>query len=481
MTMRNHELHLKGKSTQISVYYNSLNCSQKEKARSDHLLVYLSSKDFLGLHGTKNSRQGLVKFNFVDVNQMMISKKPNENIRQNLLEYYGLKKIDGEVCLPQIVLNEYKLKKKPIQTLKRIKQGSNSAAPSPREDYGLIGSQKGGFSEASEISTPRSKKIGLPSQQSTNCFKRRSSFQEGQGEKFAEAKRIWICDYKSSVYLMDCKIFKDVLLEKRCPHYRLYKRVPIYSYTKGNENDLATSQCSTCYLAKNPSSRYNLVVIGHFMRNDCRELHEICTALEENKVYYHRIDKDNLNSQSDVNFIKKAHKIETKYFPNEEPDFSIYLFGLKISPETIQSALLPNGNLLQSIISKHRCTFCFKQCQKRRSGREGRGKKDSLPICKACVAKGLHKCDGRYYTAEVACSVVSKILSKQVAKPKNTSSKVPWIIRDFSTQKKAPLSCRHLGTPNTGRLPHSTTEDLDSENVNLIKIDKKKMHFEFPG
>mmetsp|Transcript_17933 Transcript_17933/g.15838 ORF Transcript_17933/g.15838 Transcript_17933/m.15838 type:complete len:128 (+) Transcript_17933:73-456(+) len=127
------------------------------------------------------------------------------------------------------------------------------------------------------------------------------------------------------------------------------------------------------------------------MTNNCMGLHDVCFALEK-CTYYHKIDKDNLNSQADVQFIKKAQKIERKD-DEEQEDYGIYLFGLKVEYKTLV-ALINNFNILQSIISRHRCTFCFKQCSKKKYVRKEASKKperDLLPICKNCVEKELYK------------------------------------------------------------------------------------------
>lgn len=124
------------------------------------------------------------------------------------------------------------------------------------------------------------------------------------------------------------------------------------------------------------------------MRNSSKELHQLCSALEEKNVYFHKIDKDNLNSKDDVNFIKRTQVKKHRDLDQEE--FGVYLFSLKIQPETITEVLLNNGNLLQSVISKHRCTFCFKQCSKKKK-EKCKHKRDPLPICKSCVSKGFLK------------------------------------------------------------------------------------------
>lgn len=75
-------------------------------------------------------------------------------------------------------------------------------------------------------------------------------------------------------------------------------------------------------------------------------------------VYFHKIDKENLNSEKDVEFLKKMKKYSTEDAADD--DCCVYLFGLKLDYETLYS-LLENGNLIQSIISCNRCLFCLKQ------------------------------------------------------------------------------------------------------------------------
>ena len=379
---------------------------------SDHLLAYLSSKDYEGIHGGRNTRLGKISFNFVDINQMM-SKNPDGNIRKSLLEYYALKRIDSKVSLPQIVLNEFKVKKRPEDTIRRLKAGVNSANSSPwRGEYSAMSTQKLESSRKDKQSSINGR-LSVNSQKSSGGFGRKSSLQESNGAKFAEATRTWIWDYKSCVYLMDCKLLKDILLRKMCSHYRLFKKIPIYSYTQGNDKDLATKQWSTCYLNKNPRSRYNLVIIGNFMRNNCRNLHKAWEALEKKYIYYHKIDKDNLSSHSDLQFIKKAQIIDSKLDEEPTEDFGIYLFGLKVELETL-TALIENLNLLQSIISRHRCTFWFKQCARRKGIKKTQKvtkkiEKDLLPICKRCAEQELYKWNGLYYSPDDVNKILAKV------------------------------------------------------------------------
>lgn len=111
---------MQNKETKLSVFYTSLNVNAREKMHSDHLVAYLSSKDFQNIHGTRSTALGNFNIAFYDINQLL-SKNKKGDIRQHLIEYYGLKKIDGEVKLPQLVLNSFKVVKKPHEQLKRLK------------------------------------------------------------------------------------------------------------------------------------------------------------------------------------------------------------------------------------------------------------------------------------------------------------------------------------------------------------------------
>lgn len=97
-----------------------------------------------------------------------------------------------------------------------------------------------------------------------------------------------------------------------CSHFRLYKKVPIYSYTYGNDRDLSSKQCSSCYLNENTRSKYNLVVVGEFMRNNCDQLNMLCSSLETEFIYYHKIDKDNIKDEQDYIFLTRIKKMKDK-------------------------------------------------------------------------------------------------------------------------------------------------------------------------
>ena len=128
----------------------------------------------------------------------------------------------------------------------------------------------------------------------------------------------------------------DIIHGKLCTHYRLYRKIPIYSFTQGNNRDLPHKMCSTCYLVKNPQSRYNLVVVGNFFRNDSAQLHQLCKTLEDENIYYHKIDKDNLDSKNDIVFLKKMKaksKLRETEEAKEEDEFSVYLFDYKLEPD----------------------------------------------------------------------------------------------------------------------------------------------------
>ena len=178
---------------------------------------------------------------------------------------------------------------------------------------------------------------------------------------------------------MDWKVIKDVIEGKEWSHYRLHRKVPIYSFTHGNGRSLSIKQWSTWYLKKNPKSMYNLVVVGTFMRNNSYELDLLWRELEQEFIYFHKIDIDNLDSQEDLNFLKKMKKYGNEDHEEEESkcEYAVYLFGLKLDYCTVL-ALIKNCNLMQSIISMHRWMFCFKQSSKKKDVSKLKNAKDSL-------------------------------------------------------------------------------------------------------
>lgn len=188
---------------------------------------------------------------------------------------------------------------------------------------------------------------------------------------------------------MDCKVIKDVIQGKEWSHYRLHRKVPVYSFTHGNGRSLSLKQWSTCYLKKNPKSTYNLVVVGTFMRNNCYELDKVWRELEQEFIYFHKIDVDNLDSQDDLKFLKmtKSQSEEDPSSAGFNEEYSVYLFGLKVAFDAI-IALIKNCNLMQSIISMHRCMFWFKQSSKRKESNKSKAKdtnassKDEMPMWK---------------------------------------------------------------------------------------------------
>lgn len=161
------------------------------------------------------------------------------------------------------------LNKAPEQ-LKRLRLDQGEELKETRS--GAKTSKNGDFHRKSN-STGERKSMCM--QQSSKLESRRPSYEGNGGNKYAQTHCRWIGDYDSLVYLMDGKVLKDVLTNKICAHYRLFKKIPIYSFTHGNDKELNTKKCSTCYLSKNLRSRYNLVVVGYFLKNSNRALHEI--------------------------------------------------------------------------------------------------------------------------------------------------------------------------------------------------------------
>lgn len=103
------------RENQLSVYITSLNCNIKEKMHSDRLVSYFSSKDFAAPGTSKWSRSKKYSIAYVDVNQLLIQNGKEDGIRKHLLEFYGLKQVDGKIPLPQVVLSEFKtVKKAPV-------------------------------------------------------------------------------------------------------------------------------------------------------------------------------------------------------------------------------------------------------------------------------------------------------------------------------------------------------------------------------
>ena len=96
---------------QLSVYYTSLNWNQLEKQQSNRLLWFLDSKDFQTIGAPKIGAKSRFEIACIDVNQLMAKHNKEEGIRKHLIEYKGLKQIDGGIPLPQIVINEENLAK----------------------------------------------------------------------------------------------------------------------------------------------------------------------------------------------------------------------------------------------------------------------------------------------------------------------------------------------------------------------------------
>lgn len=88
---------------------------------------------------------------------------------------------------------------------------------------------------------------------------------------------------------------------------------------------------------------------------------------------------DNLNSLEDLKFLKiiKNQSEEDQETKDSNDEYSIYLFGLKLDYDAMIT-LIKNCNLMQSIISLHRCMFCFKQSCKWRDLIKSKNKESNI-------------------------------------------------------------------------------------------------------
>ena len=472
-------------STQLAVYYTSLNCSYKEKLHSDRLVNYLSSKDYVDSK-VWHRTSGKYTISFIDINQMRNQKwgEGNEesqkkgNIRHHLVEYYGLKKVDGHIPMPQVVLNEYKKQKRPKGNTKKVLTHADSG---------------NSVSEADAKSRTTSCDQNYTNDRHNILFQRGQAFEERRGSydaqtsQFAKANRKWVGDYNSIQYLMDCKLINQIIAKRQWTHFRLNRKVPIYSFTKGNGRDLPIKMWSTCYLSKNQNCRYNLVVVGSFLQNNCTELNELCQMLEDDQVYFYKIDKDNLTSEKDVEFLQKMKKHWSEEAKDE--DWAAYLFGLKINLDTIRSLVENGGNLLQSIISRNRWLFWLKQWSKSKRSKvqpnnianNKKISRDPAPICKSWIEEKKHLKRGDYLSSSEIIQQINKVTCKNPESNKKLKSGAKknqlWLRKDFNStsQKNVAMSCR-----NKDSNKHFTTDQLEGEYDAGVSVVKKKLHFAFP-
>lgn len=173
--------------------------------------------------------------------------------------------------------------------------------------------------------------------------------------------------------------------------------------TNDDKNRLA-KKCSTCYFRKNPQSKENLVIIGKFLYSGNTKLHEMWSVLENEYIGFHKIDIDNIDSKSDVKFIKNVKSFRTEKKKNDE--FGVYLFGLKTNFETIQ-ALIKHKSLLQSLIGLNRWLFCYQKINLSKSNKPGKlnsSKKDPVPICKSWQEQDLYHPNSTYLPSEEVSS-----------------------------------------------------------------------------
>ena len=127
---------------------------------------------------------------------------------------------------------------------------------------------------------------------------------------------------------------------------------------------------------------------------------------------FHKIDKDNLDSKSDIKFLKQVAAIE------ENEEYGVYLFGLKTSLNCLK-ILVKNKKLLQSIISLHRCMFCLSKIMKKQNDLKSKldktkVQKDAKPICHRCVEHELYTPKGEYLTSDVLSNNIKLMLSKMM-------------------------------------------------------------------
>lgn len=132
---------------------------------------------------------------------MLLQNGKEDGIRKHLLEFYGLKQVDGKVPLPQVVLNEYKTVKKAPVNVQNSQADSESGTSELEESKYYTKKGDSNRKGKKPVSTNERKSIQLSKGSHTGS--RRSSFDIREGTKYQNAIVHWIGDYNSCQYLMD--------------------------------------------------------------------------------------------------------------------------------------------------------------------------------------------------------------------------------------------------------------------------------------